>query len=350
VEVLALADDLTGALETGAKFAGNGLSTLVTTERELRPAGMNDAVQVLVIDTETRHVKPDEAAAVIRSLAGAARGLALRFLYKKTDSTLRGNIGAELGALSAAWPDSPLVYVPAYPRMGRTVRRGHLFVDGVRVSETAFAGDPRNPAVESHIPTILARSGACGIEVCDGESDEDVAAAARCLMASSERLAAGPAAIAEQIARLMPLPRSRPEPWPVINTCLVINGSAYELSARQVAFAEASGWLSAAPEDVAAASASERWIILKRARDGGSVRALLAQTRFDALIVFGGDTAYEILTAIGGGPLHPLGEVVPGVPVSRAGPLYFITKAGGFGSVDVLCELRRLLEPVEKER
>lgn len=350
MHLLALADDLTGALEAGAKFAGCGLSALVTTGARLDPAGMSGAVQVLVIDTETRHRQPEEAASVVRALACSARDHGIRFLYKKTDSTLRGNIGAELGALRAAWPDSPLVYVPAYPQLGRTVRQGHLCVNGIPVNETAFAADALNPVRESHIPTLLAGCGADGIEVCDGESDADVEAAARRLLASAgPHLAAGPAAIAEQIARLLPLPRSKPAPWPAIRRCLVVNGSRHEVSARQVEYAESNGWRSVDPQDVPTTLERERWLILK-ARDGAAVRNLLAQADIDALVVFGGDTAYEILTAAGLMPLHPLGEVLPGVPVSRAGALHLITKAGGFGSENVLCALRNLLDPVKKEQ
>ena len=117
--VLALADDLTGALETGARFAAAGVPAVVSVELSTA----SDA-PVLVIDTETRHLAPADAAARIHELACQARARGVRFIYKKTDSTLRGNIGAELGALCRADPDSPLVYAPAYPAMGRTVRPG----------------------------------------------------------------------------------------------------------------------------------------------------------------------------------------------------------------------------------
>src|SRR5437867_11180604 len=144
--VLAIADDLTGALEVGAHFAARGIEASVTTStRRERPA-------VLVIDTETRHLAPDAAAGRIHSVAA---GNSSRLIYKKTDSTLRGNIGAELGALLALYPDSPLIYAPAYPAMGRTVRRGCLHVNGSPAHLTAFAGDPLNPVIDSDIARVL---------------------------------------------------------------------------------------------------------------------------------------------------------------------------------------------------
>ena len=61
--ILVLADDFTGALDTGMQFAKNGAATIVTTDPDYNPA--DDEIQVLVIDTETRHKQTEEAAAVI---------------------------------------------------------------------------------------------------------------------------------------------------------------------------------------------------------------------------------------------------------------------------------------------
>lgn len=62
-------------------------------------------------------------------------------------------------------------------------------------------------------------------------------------------------------------------------------------------------------------------------------------------MIFGGDTAYRILQAFGAPALWPLGEVIPGVPISRVEGLdmYWITKAGGFGPVDALTAIRGAL-------
>ena len=78
---------------------------------------------------------------------------------------------------------------------------------------------------------------------------------------------------------------------------------------------------------------------------GEIVRDALSRVKLDALCIFGGDTAHGILKAIGNPPLRPLGEIVPGVPLSRVTgrDLILITKAGGFGPVDVLPAIRRAL-------
>jgi uncharacterized protein YgbK (DUF1537 family) len=316
--ILALADDLTGALEVGARF-----DAPVTTRLEIDPG-----LPALVIDTETRHVPAGVAAERVGTLARAARQLGARLVYKKTDSTLRGNIAAELGALVAAYAGARLVYAPAYPGMGRTVRGGRLYVGGV-------------PVNESHIPTLVAD--VPGIVVCDGETDEDVRAVARSLLeAPPPLLAAGPAALAGFLADLAGLggaPR-----WPALKNVLIVNGSRNEVSARQMDFVPPC-WRVLESLPMAQTGLD------RAAQVGEVVREMIGRLEFDALIVFGGDTAYGVVRALGSPLIHPLGEALPGVPVSRlayAGrDLHLVTKAGGFGPPDLLARLQGMLGGVQ---
>ena len=324
--ILALADDLTGALEVGARFAGAGIPSVVTTR-------WSDDAPAVVIDTETRHLPANEAARVVHEFVRQAASA--RLVYKKTDSTLRGNIAAELDALLSAFPAEPLIYAPAYPAMGRTVRDGNLYVDGVPVSETEFARDRLNPVAQSHVPSLLAECPrASAVQVIDGETDADLDAAAR----GVARLAAGPAAFATAIARSLDIPRVQPPSLPGIERCLVINGSMHDISARQIAHAEAAGWPVVGPRGIPGGSG---WWLLRQNAD---IRGILENMDLDALVVFGGDTAFGILDALGRPPLWPLGEIVPGVPIARVRQnLHLITKAGGFGAPDILPAIRAAL-------
>ena len=54
-------------------------------------------------------------------------------IYKKTDSALRGNIGAELEAMMQASGEEQLPFVPAFPQIGRTTVNGTHFIEGVPV-------------------------------------------------------------------------------------------------------------------------------------------------------------------------------------------------------------------------
>jgi len=335
--ILGIADDLTGALETGAKFAGRGLGARVTTEVAVSSP---PEVPVLVIDTETRHLPAGEAATVVRDAAESALRFAPWLVYKKTDSTLRGNIAAEFRALLESMPHRPLIYAPSYPEMGRTVKRGRLFVGGLPVHETAFAADPLDPVRESDIGVLL---GAVPAVVLDGESYADVlAAAARIIAADSPPLCAGPAALAGALAQcLAPPDRGEVRALPRLPRCLVVNGSLHPASAAQVALARTGrcfegGWRYF-DDDFEGAG-------LDRARQTGErVRRWMENSPVDALVVFGGDTAFGIHRALAGKPFEAWGEVLPGVPVSRCGGLCWVTKAGGFGAPDILCEIRRRL-------
>jgi len=337
--LLALADDLTGALEVGAKFAGRGIRSLVATGSR-----SHSSHPVEVIDTETRHLTPQASAAVVSALAATATGI----VYLKTDSTLRGNIAADFEALARALPESAIAYVPAYPALGRTVRDGRLYVYGVPVHLTAFARDPLNPIHGNSIRRLVREVSRC--TVYDGETDADVARATAAALGDPRcRILAGPASVAAEIAaRMAQSPVSVPG-WPRIRRCLIVNGSRHEVSAGQIASAESEG--------CASSSADAAWRILRPPAEagmspveiacatGGMVRECLAESQFDAVMVFGGDTAFGILKALGCPPLEPLGEVITGVPVSRVMErnLYFITKAGGFGDEPLIASAKHLL-------
>jgi uncharacterized protein YgbK (DUF1537 family) len=305
--VIALADDLTGAIETGAKFAHCGFDAVVTLWPRSTPSRPCD---VLVIDAETRHLDSDEARDRTRRLAESARGMGFELLYLKTDSTLRGNIAASIEALSETFPGREIAYAPAYPALGRTVTAGRLYVDGVAVQQTAFARDPLNPVGGNDIRSLV---GQCPrVKVYDGQTEDDVAAAANEILQAIPRpLACGPASLAGHLAQILSLRVHHQPAWPRIKRAALINGSAHPLSAQQ---------------------ATHAW-------------AKVQFEESDALVVFGGDTAFSALQSLGCAEVYPIGEILPGVPVSRMGapPYHLITKAGGFGPPDILDRIERLL-------
>ncbi len=326
-QVLALADDLTGALEVGAKFAGEGVASVVTTD-----AAFQCTVPVMVIDTETRHLAPALAAAQVTLVLQQAHRRGVTLIYKKTDSTLRGNIAAELEAL-AGFYGVRVIYAPAYPAMGRIVTDGRLYVNGVLLEHTGFAKDPLNPITDSRVPAGI---------FCDVE--EDVAEAARhILQAAPPSLAAGTGALAGELARRMEIQRGAKLPLPRIRSCLVMNGSLHDASARQIEHL----------------GGDEAWTVVQWTpqagqspieiadKNGCGIRDALKRASFDAVLVCGGDTAYGMLKAVGFPPIRPVGEVVTGVPISRIAiggrEIYLITKAGGFGEIDILTQIGKKL-------
>ena len=122
-----IADDLTGALDSAAPFAGRGLHTEVV----LQPDAITDALAripaVLSINTGARDMPPQEAQrATVAALASLPAGTTL---FKKVDSRLKGNITAELDVT----PFRSALVAPAIPDFGRIVRSGCVEGFGVDV-------------------------------------------------------------------------------------------------------------------------------------------------------------------------------------------------------------------------
>src|SRR2546422_11060625 len=97
-----LADDLTGACDTGTLFAGEA-AVPVTVWPQPPPAAV-----VRVVDTETRALGAREAARRIEALAGTAPPARD---FKKIDSPLRGHRGVEVHALIRL-PGPPCALLP----------------------------------------------------------------------------------------------------------------------------------------------------------------------------------------------------------------------------------------------
>ncbi len=145
-----VADDLTGAMDSSGYFASMGFSTVVILD-----PGFPPTADVVVVTTNSRAEESGTAGERVRQ---AVKSLAGRVVYKKIDSTLRGNIGVELEAAIEELASEKAVVAPAFPAVGRTTLGGILLVNGVAVAETQFADDPILPVKESHIPSLLEQS------------------------------------------------------------------------------------------------------------------------------------------------------------------------------------------------
>ncbi len=134
---LIIADDLTGAADCAIAFAKCGLESVVAWEKHT-DAG---AVQVLSVDAATRRLPPAQAAKLQVDVLAAHYRPGLR-LYKKIDSTVRGQPAAELAALLAYAPARSedrsriAIVAPAFPGTGRVTVEGSIVVQGVPLEQT----------------------------------------------------------------------------------------------------------------------------------------------------------------------------------------------------------------------
>lgn len=256
VKLLIIADDFTGALDTGVQFAASGAETRVVTNRSYEFSEAKESVQVLVLNAETRHLPPEKAYEVVYKVTKRAYEDGIPFIYKKTDSALRGNIGSELKAVLDATGRTALHFLPAFPRMNRITKNGTHYIDGLPVHESVFGSDPFEPVACSSIPEMIREQAAVtvvesladwravpGIMVYDAASDDDLRVAGRFLMERDElHVMAGCAGFAGVLPALLGLKgASRREAEPG-DRLLVACGSVNPITRSQISYAEEHGF------------------------------------------------------------------------------------------------------------
>jgi D-threonate/D-erythronate kinase len=369
-----LADDLTGAADSAIAFARRGLPAKVVWG-EARPEQHADAM-ALAYDAATREL---DAAAAARQHGEALR----RFLrpgvhvFKKIDSTLRGNpaeeIAAMLDVLHARAPRMRVVIAPAFPAMGRTVRDGQIFVHGVPLPFTEFwpASREQDLAVLMNLldtvgvharhlslstvrgdPAALSSGFANGVAVCDAETVGDLE---RIASASLEDDAAtvciGSAGFAHALAQIASrasgLSRGSHRCAVVTNGALIVVGSRTQASRAALTQLRTLGDLegvSVSPALLMVDPLSSAAVELANgvgrtlargvdvvvdisqsasAQDAGNpqlaaalARLLAAPARHaSALVATGGETAAALLTRLGVEGLRLVDEIEPGIPL-----------------------------------
>ncbi|WP_353980089.1 four-carbon acid sugar kinase family protein [Salinicola endophyticus] len=148
-QLLIVADDLTGTADSAVGCAERGLHTQV-----LLAATRPQEADVVAVDLDSRECAPAVAARRHTACVDAWQGH-YRHLFKKVDSTLRGNLAVEIASLV---PKAGMALVaPAYPASGRTTREGRQWLDGVPVEETEVW---RNAGIEGRADLIAMLSGA----------------------------------------------------------------------------------------------------------------------------------------------------------------------------------------------
>lgn len=384
--VTIIADDLTGACDAGALFAGRG-SVGVFLAPELPGPDLGAAV----VDIETRALPAAEAAAAMRHVTSAmATRLADRDVFKKIDSTCRGPIGAELDALVEGARARAALVCPAFPAQGRTVVHGLLSVHGVPAHETAIGRDPDYLGATSDVVDILGRQSSLsvsllplkevrgshadleralrerrGLVVADAETDEDLDALARAARSLPGFLLAGSAGLARAVA--VASGHAAPAPlWPPPGAWLIVAGSRHPATRAQIAALEASGMEGARLEGArepdlgrivdAIGSGSPAFIVSGDVMDGARaqvagrlaslVRAVLAKATPALLVLTGGETAVAVMRALGARRLELDGAPASGLALGHliagdTSPLPILTKAGGFGAPGLFVALAK---------
>jgi uncharacterized protein YgbK (DUF1537 family) len=263
VELLVLADDFTGAIDTGVQFAQQSIPTLVSNRFQHLDQGAVEDFSVFVLDIESRHIPPKEAETRVIETVELALHNGIRSFYKKTDSTLRGNIGSELSALLQASGASVLAFIPAYPKNGRTTVAGTQFVNGVLLHRSIYSKDLQNPVRTSYIPDIIAAQTPIPVQVVehvesirfewhsatgkriivfDARTDEDLKSIANHLKRLGFlQVSAGCAGFAEYLPEMLCLKRGVVCAIDCPTQLLVVCGSINPVSLKQIEVAMQGG-------------------------------------------------------------------------------------------------------------
>lgn len=148
-----ISDDLTGANDSGVQLAKKHLSSTVVFDYETSTLATKP--DVLIVDTDSRAKKQEEAYKAAYQAALYLQKEGYQHVYKKVDSTLRGNIAAELSAVEQVYQPEVVVIAPAFPKMKRQTIDGNHYVNGVVITDTEFSKDPKTPVTEAFIPELL---------------------------------------------------------------------------------------------------------------------------------------------------------------------------------------------------
>ncbi|UFJ41406.1 four-carbon acid sugar kinase family protein [Brevibacillus humidisoli] len=148
-----IADDLTGANDSGVQFAKQGFQTISLLDS--RHAEYGRDADVWVLNAETRSLDAEQAYAKITEICSSLSLSRIPYIYKKIDSTMRGNIGAEIDALMDQVHFDLAVVIPAYPGNSRVTIGGYHLVNQMLLEDSEIARDPKSPVRQSHLPTML---------------------------------------------------------------------------------------------------------------------------------------------------------------------------------------------------
>lgn len=389
---LIIADDFTGANDTGVQLKKRGIKTNVVFDTK----NMQNFSDSYVIDTESRGLTEKEAYEKVKEQVKRLHIEEFEIIYKKVDSTLRGNIVSEIEALDEVYKPELIIFAPAFPDINRTTIRGIQKLNDVRIVETEVAKDPKKPVKEDNINMLLQNEfeekvfhfsleevrkeninfNSGRIYTFDVENNKDMLnIVSSALNTDKKILWVGSAGMADSILKIK-------KPF---KPCIGLVGSISGVSRQQLKYAEGCGIeiLKISISELLKKKAIDGYInsslkVLKDGRDliitssyereeyeesisvgkdigitkedvsiytqsilGEIVEKIIKQVEVSGIFLTGGDTAIGFINKIQASGSSIIEEVSTGMPLMRLmngefNGLKIITKAGAFGEEDAI--------------
>ncbi|MCJ7657480.1 MAG: four-carbon acid sugar kinase family protein, partial [Candidatus Atribacteria bacterium] len=153
--IYVIADDLTGANDTGVQFAKKGYNTQLLIFDQQSKVIIPDNLDVFVIDTETRELESKTAREMLRDIFKKININENDIFYKKVDSTLRGNIGVEIEEIMNILKKDICIFSPSLPSYQRITVGGYLIVQQKPLGLSEYSSNNLEQGENSFIPFLL---------------------------------------------------------------------------------------------------------------------------------------------------------------------------------------------------
>ncbi len=373
-----IADDFTGANDVALQIRKYGLEVVSLVDENL----VTDS-EVDVISSETRNSQPEAAKKRVEEIFLKIKKNGFEKFYKKIDSTLRGNLREEIEAiLENTSQEEKIVVVPSFPTMGRIVKDGRLYVNGIPLNMSEFSRDPIHPIKTSDVGELfklgenIFLQGVRGdlekilqeiegrVVILDAESDGDLELISKALISlGMDRYVVGSAGIMEYLMKGWGYKKER---------VLMVSGSCNDKNIEQVDYflGEKSQELNVVDLDIknrernsnknlendrdifirSLSEKSEMYELIEKGYStdeisdyiGWFAAEVAKKFEINKIFISGGETTLKVLKNLGIKGLKVKKQMEPGIPICQSfnGKYEIITKSGGYGTLDIFEKCR----------
>lgn len=163
MDIAVIADDLTGANANGALLTSKGFFSATCLDL-VCDLSLFAGYSAVAVSADSRLLPPADAREKVKRAVELFLEHEPALISKRIDSTLRGNVGAEIeGALLAmdevaetGTEKAVALVVPSYPSSGRITSGGYLVVHGIPLQRSPIAQDAATPVRATSVMDIIA--------------------------------------------------------------------------------------------------------------------------------------------------------------------------------------------------
>ncbi|MGB7606112.1 MAG: four-carbon acid sugar kinase family protein [Lutisporaceae bacterium] len=401
-----IADDLTGASDTAVKFCRDGYKVKVIIDHK----DLNNNIKrnnILSVNSDTRECSRDTAYSTVFSIAKELREKNYNNIYKKIDSVLRGNVGAEIDAVMDALKSDLALVVPAIPALGRTIIDGYLNIASCTEKKNVkqIIEETSNKRVEiikldevrkskDEIFSLINELYKAGVNIIsfDTETEDDLRKLSEAFkMVSQNAILVGSSGIAEYLSSIWSNFEEEQEKT-TMNLTLLVSGSYNKINYEQMEYISKNENAFIIYLDIDNIILKPNYEIEKmfehlekglktksnisligigvldkhkepNIKDSSYImnflgllsKRLIQTYKFNSIIATGGQTALHLFKCLGAKEISLLDEIVTGIPVGRliggeCDEMIAATKSGGFGEPEVFETILEYFRLVQKIR